>query len=153
MVQDAAFGIRQIVEVVLKALSPGINDTTTAVSCVDYLAAVLARLATRQFESPYRMDEGELRTIARGSTFPDMLGKAFDEIRQNAAGNVTVLLSLLQALEGIAARTQDAHRRQALWRQVDLISEVANRTIPAPRDRDKLDAALERLAQIANKET
>lgn len=153
MVQDAAFGIRQIVDVALKALSPGINDTTTAVTCVDYLTAVLARLATRQFESLHRMDEGELRVIARGSTFPDMLGKAFDQIRQNAAGNVTVLLSLLQALEVIAVRTKDAHRRQALWRQADQISEVANRTIPAPRDRDELDAALERLAEMTKNET
>ena len=43
--QDAAFGIRQIVDVALKALSPGINDTTTAVTCVDYLTAILARIA------------------------------------------------------------------------------------------------------------
>jgi len=153
MAQDAGFGIRQIVDVALKALSPGINDTTTAVTCVDYLTAVLARLATRQFESPHRMDEGELRVIARGSTFPGMLGEAFDQIRQNAAGNVKVLLSLLQALEVIAVRTQDAHRRQALLRQADLIAEVANRTIPAPRDRDGIEAALERLAQITKKET
>jgi uncharacterized membrane protein len=153
MAQDASFGIRQIVDVALKALSPGINDTTTAVTCVDYLTAVLARLASRQFESPQRMDQGELRVIARGSTFPGMLGEAFDQIRQNAAGNVKVLLSLLQALEVIAVRTQDAHRRQALLRQADLIAEVANRTIPAPRDRDGIESALERLAQITKKET
>ena len=45
--QDSAFGIRQIVDMALKALSPGINDTTTAVMCVDYLSAILARLASR----------------------------------------------------------------------------------------------------------
>lgn len=153
MAQDAGFGIRQIVDVALKALSPGINDTTTAVTCVDYLTAVLVRLATRQFESPHRMDQGELRVIARGSTFPGMLGEAFDQIRQNAAGNVKVLLSLLQALEVIALRTQDVHRRQALLRQADLIAEVANRTIPASQDRDGIEAAQERLAQITKKET
>jgi hypothetical protein len=108
MAQDVGFGIRQIVDVALKALSPGINDTTTAVTCVDYLTAVLARLATRQFESPHRMDEGELRVIARGSTFPGMLGEAFDQIRQNAAGNVKVLLSLLQACRS----TDDANIKQ-----------------------------------------
>ena len=148
MAQDAGFGIRQIVDVALKALSPGINDTTTAVTCVDYLTAVLARLAARHFESPHRMDHGQLRVIARGLTFPSLLGEAFDQIRQNGAGNVTVLLSLLQALEVIAVRTQDAHRRQALLRQADLIAEVANRTIPAPRDCEGIEAALERLAQI-----
>jgi uncharacterized membrane protein len=45
--QDAGFGIRQIVDIAMKALSPGVNDTTTAVMCVDYLGAILARLAVR----------------------------------------------------------------------------------------------------------
>jgi len=47
--QDPAFGIRQLVDVALKALSPGINDTSTAAMCVDYLAAILARLAPGNF--------------------------------------------------------------------------------------------------------
>jgi uncharacterized membrane protein len=50
--QDAAFGIRQIVDIAMKALSPGINDTTTAVMCVDYLAAILVRLAARRIATP-----------------------------------------------------------------------------------------------------
>jgi uncharacterized membrane protein len=56
--QDSAFGIRQIVDMALKALSPGINDTTTAVMCVDYLSAILARLASRPIPSSHRY-EGE----------------------------------------------------------------------------------------------
>jgi uncharacterized membrane protein len=148
MAQDAGFGIRQIVDVALKALSPGINDTTTAVICVDYLSAVLARLAVRQFESPNRLDHGELRVIARGPTFPDLLGQGFDQIRQNAAGNVTVLVSLLQALEVIAVRTQDPRRRQALKRQADLIADAAERSIPAPRDREGIQSALVRLSLV-----
>jgi uncharacterized membrane protein len=67
--QDAAFGIRQIVDVALKALSPGINDTTTAVMCVDYLTAILARLAPRHIPSSHRYEEGELRVIAEGPSF------------------------------------------------------------------------------------
>jgi uncharacterized membrane protein len=51
--QDAAFGIRKIVDIALKALSPGINDTTTAVICVDYLSAILARLAHRSIPSSF----------------------------------------------------------------------------------------------------
>ncbi|MBA2647648.1 MAG: DUF2254 domain-containing protein, partial [Pyrinomonadaceae bacterium] len=46
--QDAAFGVRQIVDIALKALSPGINDTTTAVTCVDYLSSICARVARRR---------------------------------------------------------------------------------------------------------
>ena len=50
--QDAGFGIRQIVDIAMKALSPGVNDTTTAVMCVDYLSAILARLAVRGIAPP-----------------------------------------------------------------------------------------------------
>jgi len=146
IVQDAGFGIRQIVDVALKALSPGINDTTTAVTCVDYLTAILARLAARRVETPYRMDQGELRVIARGPTFPGLLGEAFDQIRQNAEGNVAVMLSLLQALEVIAGRTQNAQRRQALRQQADSIADVARRSIPAPLDRERIESALVRLS-------
>ena len=56
--QDSAFGIRQIVDMALKALSPGINDTTTAVMCVDYLSAILAGIATREIPSSYRYEDG-----------------------------------------------------------------------------------------------
>jgi uncharacterized membrane protein len=104
-VQDVGFGIRQIVDIALKGLSPGINDTTTAVICVDYLTAILARLAPRQVETPLRMDQGQLRVIARGPTFRSLLDEAFDQIRQNAEGNVAVLIRLLEVLNIIAGFT------------------------------------------------
>ena len=59
--QDPAFGIRQIVDMALKALSPGVNDTSTAVMCVDYLTAILARLAARKFPALHRYEGDELR--------------------------------------------------------------------------------------------
>ena len=84
--QDAAYGIRQIVDVALKALSPGINDTTTAINCIDFLGAILARLAQRSIDTPYRSDGGQVRVVTRGPTFPSLLAEAFDQIRQNAEG-------------------------------------------------------------------
>ena len=143
-VQDAGFGIRQIVDISLKALSPGINDTTTAVTCVQYLSAVLARLAARRLADPCRTDGGKLRVIARGANFPGLLGEAFDQIRRNAAGNVAVLLTLLDALEVVAVRTRDVGRLGAVARQVELIAEVARRTIPSLPDREGIEAALDR---------
>jgi uncharacterized membrane protein len=76
--QDAAFGIRQIVDVALEALSPGINDTTTAVMCVDYLTAILTQLAPRQIPSSRRYEEGKLRVIAIGPSFESLLSESFD---------------------------------------------------------------------------
>jgi len=152
MLQDAGYGVRQIVDVALKALSPGINDTTTAVTCVHYLSAILARLAARRIESRYRMDTsehgGKLRVIARGPTFDSMLAEAFDQIRQNALGNVAVMLALLTALEVIGGRTQDFHRRAALRVQADLMGDAARSSIPVPHDCDAALAVLKRLQRI-----
>jgi len=84
--QDTAFGIRQIVDVALKALSPGINDTTTAVMCVDYLTAILARIAPRQIPSLYRYEEGELRVIAKGPSFESLLAETVDHDAGSGGG-------------------------------------------------------------------
>jgi uncharacterized membrane protein len=145
--QDASFGIRQLVDVALKALSPGINDTTTAVMCVDYLSAILVRLATRPIATVRRLDRGVLRVIARGQSFGSLLAEAFDQIRQNAAGNVAVLTRLLHALETIAGQTANDQRRQALWRQASLVAAAAERTIPSLHDRTEVQTALSRLSQ------
>ncbi len=139
--QDVAYGIRQIVDVALKALSPGINDTTTAINCVDYLGAILARLAPRPIETPYRADGGQVRIITRGPTFPGLLAEAFDQIRQNAAGNVAVFARLLEVVEILAGRTADHHRQQTLREQAGLIVETAERSIPSAHDRATIHAA------------
>ncbi len=139
--QDAGYGIQQIVDIALKALSPGINDTTTAINCVDYLGAILARLVARRIESPSRSDGGQLRVINRAPTFPGLLAHAFDQIRQNAEGNVAVLTRLLQVLATVAERTSDEHRRHALRQQADLVVETAERSVPSAHDRATIQAA------------
>ena len=148
MEQDAGFGIRQLVDIALKGLSPGINDTTTATMCVDYLAAIHVRLASAKIGTAHRLDQGELRVIARGPSFASLLAEAFDQIRQNAAGNVAVLTRLLESLEIIAGQTANLRRRQALRQQAELIVAVAERTIVSPHDREDVEAAMLRLSQV-----
>ncbi len=141
MHQDASYGVRQIVDVALKALSPGINDTTTAINCVDYLGAILARLADRRMGPWERRDEGRVRLIVRRKTFSDFLDGAFDQIRQNAEANVAVLLRMLGVLETVASRTANPERRSALDRHADWILEAAERRVPAAHDRIAIQAA------------
>jgi uncharacterized membrane protein len=143
--QDTAFGIRQIVDIALKALSPGINDTTTAVMCVDYLTAILVRLAARRIATSQRLDQGKVRMIARGPSFESLLADAFDQIRQNAKGNVAILLRMLGALQTIASRTARSGRRQAVHEQVQSIAELAERTIASPHDRARFESRLARV--------
>lgn len=142
--QDAAFGIRQLVDMALKALSPGINDTTTAVTCVDYLSVILLRCASRHIEPPYRFDKGELRVIARGPTFEGLLNQSFDQILENAEGNTVVLTRILSAIEHIYRLTRSTQRRRALMRQVQMIAELADR-IKSTQARRAIEAHLMRI--------
>lgn len=146
--QDASFGVRQIVDIALKALSPGINDTTTAVTCVDYLTAILVRLARRRVVAPHRYAEGQLRVIAAGPTFARLLDLVCAQIRENAAGNVAVLQRLLRCLEVVAATKPNPPRRRALNEQLLLLTEVIDRSIPSAHDRAVLDEAARRVAEL-----
>jgi uncharacterized membrane protein len=135
--QDCAFGIRQIVDMAMRALSPSTNDTTTAVMCVDYLTAILARLATRDIPSPYRFEDGELRVIAIGQTFTSLVAESFDQIRTSAAGNVALMLRMLGAVQTIGHLTDSPVRRRVLREQLDWIAELAERTVASRHDRER----------------
>jgi len=140
--QDLAFGIRQIVDIALKALSPGVNDTSTAVMCVDYLTAILARLTVRQFP-PLRRHDGEtLRVVAIVPSFEGLLAEAFDQIRASAEANVAILARMLGALNTVGSLTTRPSHLRALDEQVQWIAELADRTIEATHDRARLERRL-----------
>lgn len=150
--QDVGYGMQQIVDVALKALSPGINDTTTAINCVDYLGSVLARLVRRRIDAPSHFDEGQLRVVGRGPTFSDLMDIAFDQIRQNAAGNVAVLTRLLQALTTLDGLTSDEQRRHAIRQHADHVIETVGRSVPSARDRATILAADVARARVVDQE-
>ena len=146
--QDAAYGVRQIVDVALKALSPGINDTTTAINCLNYLGAILVRVANRTIEPPFRSDGGRVRLVTRGPTFEMLLGESLDQIRQNADGNVAILSRLVQILEILAFQTGDPQRRSAIRQHAALVAEVLERSVPSAHDRAAVKASYDRLVAL-----
>lgn len=146
--QDCSFGIRQLVDIALRALSPGVNDTTTAVMCLDYLTAILARLAPREIPSFHRYEDGELRVISIGQTFASLVADSFDEIRGSAGGNVAIMVRMLNSLQNIANLTDSSSRRRVLREQADCIAELAGRTIGSPSDRDRFEKRLARLRAV-----
>ena len=141
--QDAEFGIRQIMDIAVKALSPGINDPTTAVTCVDQLATLLGLAAMRPDPSPWRADEdGRLRLVLRGQTFRSFVSHGLDQIRQHAEGDVAVTLRLLRLIEQVGRVTEGEERRELLWAQARTIAVAAERTIRARLDRERMNEAL-----------
>ncbi len=148
--QDPAFGIRQIVDMALKALSPGVNDTSTAVICVDYLTAILARLACRQFAPLYRYDGEALRVISIVRPFESLLAESFDQIRRSAEGNVAIIARMLSAIKTIASLTASSHRH-VLKEQVQWIAELADRSIASPHDRALIERRTTQLLEALTK--
>lgn len=136
---DPAFGFRQLVDVALKALSPGINDSTTALTCIDHLGALLIGLAHRRSAGGERDAEGRLRVVTVEPGFEELLGLAVNEIRQHARDNTAVLGRLLVMLDGVAAVTGDT-RRAAVIRQLHLVLASARAAVAPGYDLAQLDA-------------
>lgn len=135
--QDVECGINELVEVAVRALSPGINDPTTAVHCIDRLGASLALLASRDFPSTIRLDEkGEVRVITRPFTFRSAVNAAFDEIRQFGRKTTSVPIRQLDAIMRISKHVRRQADAQALLRQATMIWRGAKESQPEPNDRD-----------------
>lgn len=138
--QDAAFGIQQLVDIALKALSPGVNDTNTANTSLDYLTAILYRLARRRIEEPYRLDQGKLRVVAIGPSFRQLVDAAFDPIRRNVDGNVQMILALFNAVETIGRTIRNEERRKILLRQARMIRDMGDHLKGIDDDREMVKA-------------
>lgn len=138
--QDVEFAIFQLVEVALRALSPGINDPHTAIRCLDWLAGALCRLSRRNPPDPRRFDrDGGLRVIARRPTMAGLVDAAFHQIRQASAGKPALFIRLLESLESVLAQTKDEDIREALQRHAEMVWRDAERSVAEPRDRADID--------------
>ncbi|GAB2567324.1 DUF2254 domain-containing protein [Spirosoma areae] len=136
--QDVAFGIQQLVDIILKALSPGINDTTTAIMAIDYLGSIIGRLARREFPARLRSDGQHLRILARTSDFETYVRLAFDLPRINARGNHAVFRRLLRALAVAADAACSPDRKPVLGEQARLLMDYANRTLTTDYEKQQV---------------
>jgi uncharacterized membrane protein len=141
LTQDVEFAVDQLVEVAVRALSPGMNDPYTAMACIDRLGEALCRLAERVLPSPLRYDDdGQLRAIAYSFTFADVTGAAFNQIRQYRRGSAAVTIHLLEALANVATHTSKEEDRAALLQQASMIRRGSQEAIPEDWDRQEVEA-------------
>lgn len=98
--QDVEFAVEQLVEVGVRALSPGINDPFTAINCIDRIGSVLSYLAYRELPNAFRYDDKDvLRVVANPYTYKGIINTAFDQLRQASRGEVSVSLRLLETIQ------------------------------------------------------
>jgi uncharacterized membrane protein len=134
--QDVEFSVQQLVDVAVRALSPGINDPFTAAACVDRLGAALARVAERP-DAPgvHRDEEGVARVLADPVDFERLAEAAFSPIRQYAGGSQVVLLRLLDALARIARHARGVDRREIVGDHAARVLATAGRHLEHVADR------------------
>lgn len=120
--QDVEFGILQIVDIALKAISPAVNDPSTAISCVDQLSRILIRVASREpLESKIYDPPGVLRVYIPWPGFERLLDSAFEQIRMYSKADVAVSLRMLRALGDIAKTTHDSQIHEVLLARANRI--------------------------------
>jgi uncharacterized membrane protein len=142
LTQDSEFGIAQVVEIAIRALSPAVNDTFTGVACVDWLADALLTLAERPpLEGNWYDTSSQLRVWMPSVRLERLAKLAFDQIREASATTPAVLIRQLDMIRRLAPRLSDACR-QVLSDEADAILETASALIAI--DRRDLDAAWHR---------
>ena len=134
--QDIECAVNQLVEIAVRALSPGLNDPFTAIVCVDRLGSALCRLAEREMPLLYCHDEqDELRMISPAVTFPAIANASFDQIRQYGRSSVAVTIRLQETINMIAKFAHRPEDLAALQRHANMIARGAREALPENEDR------------------
>lgn len=141
--QDVAFGIRQLSDIALKGLSPGINDPTTAMQAMDRIEAIFMALGEKslpQRTQKRQVDEIEVLVKIGYPNFDILVGLAFDQVRRAAftSGQVAVLERLLEILDRAVQTNRSNERQRALWDRVFAVARQAPEEISDPYDAAKL---------------
>jgi uncharacterized membrane protein len=142
--QDAEFAIGQMVEIAVRALSPGVNDPITAMTCIDWLGDSLCKLAGRKMPSSHRFDQcSRLRLIRKYFVYEGMVDAAFNMIRQNSVSVPAVSIHLLETIATIAGQTHRKKDRQALKRQAVMVANGCKDRLSQADDRHDLEKRYE----------
>jgi uncharacterized membrane protein len=148
--QDVEFGIIQIVDIALRAISPAVNDPSTAISCIDQLSRILIRWLSRAPPASVQFDPPHVaRVVMPWINYAGMLDTAFEQIRHYAMTDLAVSLRLLRAMADIAATVQQADVRASLLVRARLVVEGATGRlgeVDAARLRQRLATLEDRLA-------
>jgi uncharacterized membrane protein len=138
--QDLEFAVRQLVEIALRALSPGINDPFTAIAVLDRLGAALCEIAPRHLPGSTVERGGRVVLHRQVTDYAGLCDAMFHMIRQNASGSPAVLIRLLDTLRRVIAIETRVERRAELLRHAELAMAAGRLGIEAPADISALEA-------------
>ncbi|MEQ1923614.1 MAG: DUF2254 family protein [Pyrinomonadaceae bacterium] len=116
--QDVEYGIRQLVDIAIKAISPAVNDPTTCVNCIHYLGVIIKELTTRDLTSRTARELAEHRIIVKEPSFEQFVDDAFDQIYHFGRRDHVIVRTLIGVLTEITASVGDAERLKTLANEV-----------------------------------
>ncbi|WP_022724519.1 DUF2254 domain-containing protein [Rhodopseudomonas sp. B29] len=131
---DLHFAIGQLVEVAVRALSPGINDPQTAITVLDRLGSALCEMKPRRLRSGVSVEDGRPLLVVPHLQYDEMVDTMFHMIRQNAARTPAVLIRMVEVMARVASCERDPSRMATIRRHADLVLNDAEREIGNPSD-------------------
>jgi len=132
--EDLEYPVRQLVEVAVRALSPGVNDPHTAMSVLDRLGAALCEIASVRLTTGVFVHDGRVVLVVPNIDYDGLLDAMFHLIRQNAASSTTVLIRMLEVMTGVIGSETDSSRVRSVQRHANLVLGDAERSIGTPAD-------------------
>jgi uncharacterized membrane protein len=149
LAQDVSFGLDQLVEICIRALSPAVNDTFTALTCIDWIGDSLCKVTGRwQPTRVYRDAAGSVRLIATQTTYQRMVRRAFEKVRQAGRGMPAVMIRQLDALAKIMERAVAPDDRQVLLDQAAMIERLSAASVDEESDRADVRRAYQRVLDV-----
>lgn len=146
--QDIEFSIHQLVEIAVRALSPGVNDPFTAMTCIDWLGAALCDFLTRENTSRCLLDAGgRLRVIVPQFTFPGLMDAAFNNIRQHARTDASVTIRLLESIAVIAGRVRKPEDIASVIRHANMVKRGSDEGLYEQNDRKDVETRFRRVME------
>ena len=149
LAQDVSFGVDQLVEIAIRALSPAVNDTFTALTCIDWIGDSLCNVTGRWHPTRvYRDAAGIVRLVTTETTYKRLVQRAFEKIRQSGRGMPAVMIRQLDALAKIMERATAPEDRQLLLDQAAMIERLSLSSVDEESDRADIQRAHQAVVRI-----
>ena len=150
--QDVSFGIDQLVEIALRALSAAINDTFTALTCIDWLGENLCKIVSSWHPARVHRDGGGfIRLIAPEPSYDRLMQRSFEKLRQSSLGMPAVHDPALEALARIMTETTTEAQRRVLLDQAAMIDRACERSVPEAADRADIQRRYEAILTMESR--
>jgi uncharacterized membrane protein len=144
LAQDLSFAVDQLVEIAIRALSAAVNDTFTALTCIDWLGESLCKIAAEWAPTQIHRDEsGQIRLISAAVGYQRIVERAYEKIRQASRGMPAVMIRQLDALEKVMEYTTTAAQRDVLVEQARRVQTGNIESVPEASDRADVTRAYE----------